>query len=179
MIGAGTLPPGPILASACLLGRRCRYDGGHCAHPAVLRLARHRQIVPICPEIAGGLRTPRAPAEILGGDGRDVLAGRALVLDREGRDLTGAFLAGARAAAALAREHGARAAILKEHSPSCGVRWIYDGSFSGRRVPGQGVATARLAEEGVRVLSEEECGETLPRGGCGGRDEGRGKPPAP
>lgn len=154
--GGANLPPGPVLVSACLLGRTCRYDGGHCRHVGAQALAQSGRVIPICPEAAGGLSTPRPPAEIRGGDGRDVLAGRARVVGREGQDVTGAFLAGAQAVADLARACGARAAVLKECSPSCGVREIYDGSFGGRRTPGIGVTAALLQKEGVLVLSEEE-----------------------
>ena len=150
------LPPGPILVSACLLGRACRYDGGHCRHEGVVRFLAGRVIVPVCPESLGGLVIPRPPAEIAGGDGRDVLAGRARVLDREGRDVTAAFRRGAEATLARAEACGAKAAILKERSPSCGVRWIYDGTFSRTLRPGLGVAAALLAGRGIVLASEEE-----------------------
>ncbi len=150
------LPPGPILASACLLGRACRYDGGCCRNEKVTFALAGRDVLAICPESLGGLGVPRAPAEIAGGDGGDVLAGRARVIDREGTDRTAAFLRGARAVLALARERGAKAAVLKERSPSCGVHRIHDGSFSGRTIPGRGVAAALLAEAGLTLWSEED-----------------------
>lgn len=150
------LPDGPLLVSACLLGEPCRYDGGACPCPPLIDAVRDRLVVPVCPETLGGLRRPRPPAEIAGGDGEDVLAGRARVLDKDGRDVTDAFLAGAAKAVELARVCGATAAILKERSPSCGVRQIYDGTFLGRRRPGRGVAAAALAETGLPVWSEED-----------------------
>ncbi|HLV59896.1 MAG TPA: DUF523 domain-containing protein, partial [Fredinandcohnia sp.] len=113
------------------------------------------RVVPLCPEVAGGLPVPRPPAEIQGGDGRDVLAGRARVATREG-DVTAFFLAGAEAALAAARAHGVVAAVLKERSPSCGVRQVYDGSFSGQRRSGMGVTAARLEAAGIPVFSEAE-----------------------
>ena len=150
------LPPGPVVVSACLLGRACRYDGGHCRHEGVLRFLAGRRVVPVCPESLGGLVIPRPPAEIAGGDGRDVLAGRAKVLDREGKDVTAAFLRGAEAALAEAEACGAKAAVLKERSPSCGVHWIYDGTFSRTLRPGPGVAAALVAGRGMATIASEE-----------------------
>src|SRR5690554_4481874 len=135
----GSAVSGPILVSACLLGQECRYDGGHCGHEEISRLAEERGAIPICPELMGGLTAPRPPAEIVGGNGDDVLAGRARVLDKSGRDVTEAFVRGAEAVLRAARESGARLAVLKERSPSCGVHIIYDGSFAGRRISGRGV----------------------------------------
>ena len=152
------LPPGPVLVSACLLGRACRYDGGHCRREDIVGALAGREVLPICPESMGGLTVPRAPAEIVGGGGGEVLAGRAQAIDREGVDRTEAFLRGAGAVLALARERGAKAAVLKERSPSCGVHYIYDGSFRGRAVPGQGVTAALLSAEGLVLRSEEDLG---------------------
>jgi uncharacterized protein YbbK (DUF523 family) len=112
--------------------------------------------VPVCPEVAGGLPVPRPPAEIVGGDGQAILDGQARVLTIDGKDVTGVFLAGARQALETAQRLGIRQAVLKDDSPSCGCRRIYDGTFSDRRVPGQGVAAALLQRNGVRVLSEED-----------------------
>ena len=148
--------PQPMLVSACLLGLATRYDGGHCRLDGLWELAARGLIVPICPEVAGGLPTPRPPAECQGGDGAAVLDGRAAVRTCHGDDVTAAFLAGARAALEAARALGIRRALLKEYSPSCGSRWIYDGSFRSRLVPGQGVTAALLRRHGIEVLSEEE-----------------------
>jgi uncharacterized protein YbbK (DUF523 family) len=112
--------------------------------------------VPVCPEVAGGLPVPRPPAEIVGGDGQAILDGQARVLTIDGKDVTGVFLAGARQALETAQRLGIRQAVLKDDSPSCGCRRIYDGTFSDRRVSGQGVAAALLQRNGVRVLSEED-----------------------
>ncbi|MGE5528466.1 MAG: DUF523 domain-containing protein [Patescibacteria group bacterium] len=141
---------GPILVSACLLGEACRYDRSHCRHEGVARLAAEGRAIPVCPEMLGGLGAPRPPAEIVGGDGAAVLNGRAKVVDREGRDLTGAFVYGAELALAEAKRHGAAAALLKEGSPSCGVRRINGGT------PGKGVTAALLELEGLAVYSEED-----------------------
>ncbi|MFP5423727.1 MAG: DUF523 domain-containing protein [Gammaproteobacteria bacterium] len=146
-----------ILVSRCLLGQRVRYDGG--AHGPFNLLERWQQegrIVPLCPEVAGGLPTPRAPAEIAGGQGAKVLDGQLPVLTVSGEDVTAAFVDGAEQALALVAQHGIRLALLKARSPSCGNFEAYDGSFSGIKVAGEGVTAAALRRAGVRVFSEEE-----------------------
>lgn len=110
----------------------------------------------VCPEEDGGLATPRPAAEIRGGDGSDVLDGRARVVTEGGVDVTEAYLEGARIALERAREAGARTAILKSRSPSCGRGCIYDGSFSRTLKEGEGVTAALLEREGIQVLTEEE-----------------------
>ncbi|NRQ33008.1 DUF523 domain-containing protein [Nonomuraea sp. NN258] len=152
-----------ILVSACLMGRRVRYDGA-AKTSSDLHLARWREegrLVSFCPEVSGGLPVPRPAAEIEGGaSGADVLSGTARVLATDGSDVTAAFLSGADKALAAAREAGARVAILKEGSPSCGVLAVYDGTFQGRRIAGQGVTTALLERHGIRVFSEDQIPET-------------------
>ncbi|MEV0385266.1 DUF523 domain-containing protein [Nonomuraea sp. NPDC050643] len=148
-----------ILVSACLMGRRVRYDGGaKTSSDAWLAGWREEgRLVPFCPEVEGGLPIPRPAAEIEGGaGGAAVLSGAARVLATDGSDVTAEFLSGARAALETARSHGIRLAVLKEGSPSCGALAVYDGSFEGRRVPGQGVTTALLERNGIRVFSEEQ-----------------------
>ncbi|MDR0209546.1 MAG: DUF523 domain-containing protein [Pseudomonas putida] len=146
-----------VLVSACLLGQRVRYDGRDSGYPDVLqRWQAEGRVVPLCPEVAGGLPTPRPPAEIPGGQGAAVLDGQAQVVTVTGMDVSEAFLAGARQALALVRQHGIRVAVLKAGSPSCGNRLTYDGTFSGVKVPGEGVTTALLRREGVQVFSELE-----------------------
>ena len=144
------------LVSACLLGICTRYDGGCCPVSQLIRLAARGLAVPVCPEVAGGLPIPRPPAEIVGGDGQAVLGRQARVLTIEGEDVTEAFLAGARQALETAQRLGIRQAVLKDGSPSCGCRRIYDGTFSDRTVSGQGVAAALLQRNGITVFSEEE-----------------------
>jgi uncharacterized protein YbbK (DUF523 family) len=144
------------LVSACLLGICTRYDGGCCPVPQLIELAARGVAVPICPEVAGGLPIPRPPMEIVGGDGHAVLDGRARVLTIEGEDVTEAFLAGARQALETAQRLGIRQAVLKEDSPSCGCHRIYDGTFSGRMISGQGVAAALLQRNGITVLPRGE-----------------------
>lgn len=146
----------PILVSACLLGVGCRYDGGSCPREAALDLLRRGVALPVCPEQLGGLSTPRPRAEIRGGDGADVLAGRASVVDEEGRDVTGAFLRGAREALRLAGEAGVGRSVLRSRSPSCGVGAIHDGSFTGRLRPGDGLLAALLRQAGIALTTEED-----------------------
>lgn len=140
-----------ILVSACLLGEPLRYDGrdNRLHHPLLTRWHDEGRIVPVCPETAGGLTTPRPPAELR--DGR--------VITREGQDLTAAFERGAERALALCREQGIRVALLAARSPSCGNDRIYDGSFSGTLVGGMGVTARRLREAGVSVFNPEQITE--------------------
>ncbi len=157
-----TRPPAPetpfILVSACLLGQHVRYNGTAArVDSSVLEdWAAEGRAVPFCPEVAAGGLIPRPAAEIVGGDGNRVLDGRARVVDATGKDLTSSFLEGAREALSAALASGARAAILKEGSPSCGSNWTYDGSFSGRLVTGRGVTAALLERNGIRVFGEHE-----------------------
>lgn len=155
-ISLQALPSGPVLVSACLAGRACRFDGSANSDDVVGRLVASGRAVLVCPEVDGGLGTPRPPAEIVGGDGADVLAGRARVVASSGRDVTDAYLEGARVAVAAARRTGARAAILKARSPSCGRGAIYDGSFSRATRTGDGVTAALLAANGIEVFTEEQ-----------------------
>ena len=139
-----------VLVSACLLGQPVRYDGKSFPNGAVIALARDAELVPVCPECLGGLPVPRTPCEIVpDSDGLRVMSA-------DGDDRTGAFLAGARESLRIARENGCTLAVLKSNSPSCGCGIVYDGSFSGTLVPGDGVATRVLASAGVRVISEED-----------------------
>ncbi|WP_067490719.1 DUF523 domain-containing protein [Actinomadura hibisca] len=147
-----------ILVSSCLLGRPVRYDGaGKPVAGALFEGWRAAgRLVPFCPEVGGGLPVPRPPAEIVGGDGTAVLDGTARVLTDNGQDVTEAFLRGARLALDTAHRSGARIAILKEGSPSCGSHRIYDGTFSGRSTAGDGVTAALLEREGLHVFSEND-----------------------
>ena len=149
-----------VLVSRCLLGHRVRYDGGASGPYALLaQWQTEGRVIALCPEVAGGLPTPRAAAEIPGGQGVAVLAGKAAVITTEGEDVTEAFVSGARQALALVERHGIRIAILKANSPSCGNRLTYDGSFRGVKVEGQGVTAALLTRAGVQVFSELELEE--------------------
>ena len=138
----------PLLVSACLVGVNCKYSGGNNALPPELLAALEEKyrLVPICPERDGGLPTPRLPSERKG----------KRVLNRAGEDVTEAFRRGAQLALETARREGCRLALLKERSPSCGSGEIYDGSFSGTLIPGDGVAAALLKEHGIAVFGETE-----------------------
>lgn len=144
-----------IMVSACLLGKNCKYSGGNNKNEKLLSLLCHHAVIPVCPEESGGLPTPRPPAEIINGQGTDVVEGHAKIKDKTGRDVTASFLAGANKLRELAEKEKISLAVLKERSPSCGVEKIYDGSFSGRIIPGCGVCTALLRQSGVKVVSEE------------------------
>ncbi|HEX3048881.1 MAG TPA: DUF523 domain-containing protein [Bacillota bacterium] len=150
-----------ILISACLMGIECRYDGTGKAVPELQKILEGYQVVTVCPETLGGLVAPRPPAEIQGGAGPEVLAGTAGVFNREGRECTAEFIRGAEAVLQLVRQYQPLLVILKAKSPSCGVGAIYDGSFSGRLQPGDGVTAALLKRNGVKVYSETEFLERL------------------
>lgn len=137
----------PLLISACLLGRPCRYDGASKPCAAVRALEARYRLIPICPEVEGGLPTPR-PASELQADGS--------VKNCAGRDVTAEYRRGAALALQTAQRNGCRIALLKEKSPSCGAHGIYDGSFSGRLRDGEGVTVRLLREHGIRVLGESE-----------------------
>ena len=140
-----------ILISACLLGVGCRYDGESKPLMQTVSLMERYHLIPICPEQLGGLPTPRDPSERLGG----------AVVTRQGADVTAQFSRGAAQALHLARLFGCKIAVLKARSPSCGSGTIYDGSFSGRLTPGDGVTAALLRENGITVYSEEDLDQLL------------------
>ena len=144
-----------ILVSSCLLGKKCKYNGGDNLSPALLEYLQDKEYVCCCPEQLGGLPTPRIPAEIQGGSGEKVWQNRAVVINKAGQDVSAAFRQGAEAALDICRGHGVDCAILKEGSPSCGVAHIYDGSFSGQKIPGCGVTAALLAAAGIRLISSD------------------------
>ncbi len=137
---------GMTAVSACLAGERCRYDGSAAPHPAVLELLAQGLAVPVCPELLGGLPCPREACEIREGQ----------VVTRSGGDVTAAFEKGALAALKVVQDAGCVRVVLKARSPSCGAGRIYDGSFSGRLVPGDGLFAALLKERGIPVLTEED-----------------------
>ena len=144
----------PVLVSACLLGRTCRYDGRHNDDAALRRelAARGERAIPFCPEEAGGLDTPRPPAWIVGADADGVLDGRDKVVTDSGCDVTREFVEGAEGALAVCRTYGIERAYLKERSPSCGVRQTHVGD---RLAAGPGVTARLLARYGVAVTGVE------------------------
>ncbi|KUO70579.1 MAG: hypothetical protein APF77_22135 [Clostridia bacterium BRH_c25] len=145
-----------ILVSACLLGTNCKYSGGNNLTPKVLELMKEHTVIPVCPEESGGLLTPREPCEIQDGAGKEVLEGKARVLNIKGEDVTGQFIKGAKDILALARQHSCPVAVLKANSPSCGCGTIYDGSFSGILKEGNGVTAQLLLDNEIVVMTEKD-----------------------
>ena len=135
-----------ILVSACLLGKNCKYNGGNNLNQSVLDFIEGHEVIGVCPEQLGGLSTPRLPAEMVEG----------IVTNKEGISVDAEFRKGAQTALAAALEKKVDLAILQSRSPSCGVKEIYDGTFSGTKIPGQGVFAKMLMDEGVRVLDAGE-----------------------
>lgn len=140
-----------LLISACLMGVKCRYDGGRKPLERLDELMEKHVLIPVCPEVVGGLSTPRVPAERIGEK----------VIAKDGRDVTAAYEQGAQEALRLAQMTGCTHALLKERSPSCGCGVIYDGSFTGGLCKGDGVCAALLKQHGVKVLGESRVDELL------------------
>ena len=144
-----------IIVSACLLGENCKYSGGNNKDEKVIALSQDFELIPVCPECFGGLPIPRTASEI------DMHQGGQRVLSAEGEDRTAAFQAGAQRCVEIAREEGCTLAVMKAKSPSCGSGQVYDGTFSGTLVPGDGIATRYLTLAGVRVISENDVESLL------------------
>ena len=138
-----------ILVSACLLGKNCKYNGGNNLNQSVLGFIEGHEVIGVCPEQLGGLSTPRLPAEIVDG----------VVTNKEGVSVDNEFRKGAQEALAVALENKVDLAILQSRSPSCGVKEIYDGSFSGKKIKGQGVFAKLLSARGIKVLDAEDIAE--------------------
>ena len=138
-----------ILVSACLLGKNCKYNGGNNLNQGVLEFIEGHEVIGVCPEQLGGLSTPRLPAEIVAG----------LVTNKEGVSVDHEFRKGAQEALAIALENKVDLAILQSRSPSCGVKEIYDGSFSGKKIKGQGVFAKLLSAREIKVLDVEDVAE--------------------
>jgi uncharacterized protein YbbK (DUF523 family) len=139
----------PVLISSCLLGIACRYDGGHSRAEEIIEKAHEIQFIPICPEQLGGLSTPRAPSSIVKGDGNGVVSGHARVINSLGKDVTEAFMKGARESLKLAQLTGATKAIVKDKSPSCGLNTPYCDTDTGY---GLGVTAALLLKAGITII---------------------------
>ena len=142
-----------ILVSACLCGEPCRYDGKAvlCDDPDFLRWQSQGRFIPVCPEVLAGLAVPRGESQRCG----------ARVVTIDGKDVTDAFYEGGRACVAIAEEQDVAFCIFKQRSPSCGSTIIHDGTFTGIKIPGQGVATELLREAGYVVLGEDQMEEIL------------------
>lgn len=145
-----------ILVSACLCGINCKYNGGNNLDPKVLELLKQRKAIPVCPEQLGGQSTPRPAHEINNSTGREVLDGKARIIGPDGDDATAEFLKGAHETLKIAKECGAKVAILKARSPSCGYGKIYDGTFAGNKIDGNGVTAELLSRNGLTIYTEED-----------------------
>ena len=135
-----------IMVSACLLGENCKYSGGNNRNEKVLAYVAGHEVIPVCPEVMGGLPTPRVPAEIVQG----------VVINREGVNVDREYRLGAQKALQIAREKQIDLAILQSRSPSCGTKQIYDGTFTGALKPGQGMFAKALMEKGYKVVEPDE-----------------------
>ncbi len=135
-----------ILVSACLLGSNCKYDGTNNKNEKVLKYIKDKEVIPICPEIMGGLQTPRIPSERVENK----------VLSKEGIDVTSNFKKGAEEALYLAKLFNVKKALLKAKSPSCGNGLIYDGTFTHSKKEGFGVTTELLKKNGIKIITEED-----------------------
>lgn len=135
-----------IMVSACLLGENCKYNGGNNYSAKVAKYIEGHEIIPVCPEVLGGLPTPRVPAEIVNGT----------VTRRDGVSVDKEFRRGAELALERAKQEKIDMAILQSRSPSCGVKQIYDGTFSNKKIKGQGVFARLLLENGFTVIDAEE-----------------------
>lgn len=152
-----------IMVSACLAGKPVRYNGSPATDTIVEQLIAQKKAISVCPELLGGFMTPREPAEILGGNGYDVLDGNAKVVELSGRDVTDMYIEGAAHALAIAKEQNVELVVLKENSPSCGSSATYDGTFQGQKQAGTGVTTAMFRRAGIRVISEAELEQEIER----------------
>ena len=135
-----------IIVSECLLGVNCKYSGGNNLNERVLRLGEKHTLIPVCPEQLGGLSTPREPSEIIG----------KRVINKSGRDVTENYVRGAEETLKTARAYNCRCAVLKERSPSCGTKEVYDGTFSKTVVSGKGITAALLENNGIKIYNEND-----------------------
>lgn len=147
-----------ILISACLLGSPVRYDGTDLFidHPLIKKWLDQDRLIAVCPEVEGGMSVPRAAAEIINGDGKSVLGGKSRVIDSEGEDVTNSFIKGALKTLKMALDNDCVAAILTEHSPSCGSNRVYDGTFTKIKRDGVGVTTSMLEQNHIPVFNQEQ-----------------------
>ena len=140
-----------LIISSCLCGNNTKYNGGNNLIDKLELLEKKFNLITICPEVFGGLSTPRNPSEIKGNK----------VYSNQGLDVTENFNLGAKLALDILKKHNAKYALLKEGSPSCGVHKIYDGTFSGIKIAGSGITTQMFRELGIKVYSENEIDELL------------------
>ena len=147
-----------VLISSCLLGEKVRYHGGDalCTSPIFKRWKCEDRIVSFCPEVSAGLSVPRAPCEIINGDGKSVLIGMAQVVSHKGENKSKEFIDGAKKALEIAIKFNIKVAVLKKNSPSCGNKTIYDGTYSGMTTNGSGVTASLLMQNNIKVFNESE-----------------------
>lgn len=135
-----------IMVSACLLGRNCKYSGGNNRNEAVIRYLQDKEYIPVCPEVEAGMPVPRPPVEIR--DGR--------VVSIEGKDLDAVYRKGVSKVMEILEKEDIGLAILKAKSPTCGVHEIYDGTFTGKKIPGQGILAQALQDAGIPIVDEKD-----------------------
>ncbi len=145
-----------ILVSACLIGINCKYNGYNNKNEKVIQYLKDKQFIIACPEQLGGMSTPREPSEIIELDTKDVIKGQISVINNKMLDVTNKFKEGAKETLKIANIYNCKEAILKDGSPSCGSSYIYDGTFSSKKIDGIGVTTALLINNGIKVISENE-----------------------
>lgn len=152
-----------ILISACLMGQKVRYNGKDLLQETegFQALKQRHELISLCPEVAGGLSTPRPPAEVQNGSAAKVFEQQAKVIATTGVDVTAEFISGAEHALALCKAHDIHFAVLTESSPSCGRNKVYDGSFSGHKIEGMGLTAYLLEKNGIRVFSQFEIEKLL------------------
>ena len=152
-----------ILVSACLTGRKVRYDGSEKAQMSdqLQRWQKEGRLVIFCPELAAGLSVPRPPAEIISAEIKDTLLAQVRIIEINGQDVTEQYQLAARLALRTAQESDCTAALLTDDSPTCGSQFIYDGSFSGQRKSGMGVAPSLLSKHGIAVFSEKRLADLI------------------
>ena len=138
-----------ILVSACLLGENCKYNGGNNYNGAVAEFVRDKEVLPICPEMLAGMGCPRTPIEIVDG----------VLMDRDGRNVDAAMRAAVEMAMKQLSSEEIQGAVLQSRSPTCGVNQVYDGSFTGKLIPGTGIFAQALKDAGYRVIDAEDVGK--------------------
>lgn len=151
------------LISSCLCGVNCKYSGGNNLNEKCLDLLKEGKGILICPEQLGGLPTPRLPAEIIG-KAENILRGMDKITTKNNIDVTNEFLKGAEETLKIAKLYKITKAILKEGSPSCGVKYVYDGSFTGKKIKGNGLTTEILIKNGIEVISDINFMEEIRNG---------------
>lgn len=144
-----------ILISACLCGVNCRHDGFIIENKLLKKLVSMRKAIPLCPEVLGGRGVPREPAEIIGGTAEDVINGKAKVIDASGKDITNEIITGVLYVVGAVKKMGIKSAILKTKSPTCGMGKIFDGTFSGKLIDGNGILAEALLKEHIKVYTED------------------------